>query len=193
MNVTLSVLLAVLAIIAFWIIAGSKGKWFTKVTMITLFYLILALSYHSLDDLLGHPALDSDFPYDRKITIYGVKVVEPWAERKGGIYFMLKTPKEHQEKFMITVDPEDPMLFAMPYTKSMHEQVEREIRPQLRRTTAVRGIIKKEPKGEQSSSKGKQKGKQGARKGNANERDHSMRSEPRFYNLQETIRQAKPR
>ena len=153
MNIALPILLLVFGGLTFWVLTESQLKWYLKTACISAFCVFTIIFWTTIHTFLGWPADDSDAP--EVVLVHWVVVKEPdkITGFKGAIYFLLESAEEEENSFFgySSSDPE-PRLFGFPYSRSLHEQIEKQIRGKLQKGQPVVGRL--EQKGE-----GKEKGK----------------------------------
>lgn len=182
MNIALPILLLVFGGLTFWLLTESKIKWYLKTLCITIFCVFTIVFWSTIHSYLGWPALENDVP--DKVIIHWVIVKEPNKQThfEGAIYFLLESAEEEEgsvfEFFGYSSDNLEPRLYGLSYSRGLHEQIEKQIRPALQRGQPVMGSLSK-MKGE--GDKGKQgKGEGSGKKGGGSE---SQEQEWQFHFL----------
>jgi hypothetical protein len=88
-----------------------------------------------------------------KVLIHWVIIKEPnkAMESKGAIYFLVESAEEKKDSwlsvFTYNSSAPEPRLFALPYSRGLHEQIEKQIRQKLQRGQPVLGRLSKIKKG----------------------------------------------
>jgi hypothetical protein len=146
--------------IALWLLVESGIHYVFKIVVTSMFCLFTMGVFYSLSTFLGWSALERDAPED--VAIVAVQIKEPnrFSKTQGGIYLLLDSIKsKYDSKFLnmfgYTNDKKEPRLFRYPYSRELHEQLEKEVIPALKDGQVVRGKLKKGKPGE---GKGKGKG-----------------------------------
>lgn len=168
MNITLPILLLLFGGLTFWLLNESKMKWYFKTICISTFCLFTVLFWSSIHFFLGWPALESDVP--KKILLHWVIIKEPnkATESEGRIYLLLESGKYSSPdligKFLeYKKEKIEPRLYGIEYNRKLHEHLEKNIIPKLKKGQPVLGELTKSGEMKQSgaNNKGKQKGKDG--------------------------------
>ena len=190
MNIALPILLLVFGGLSFWILTESNIKWYIKTAAISIFCLFTIIFWMTIHTFLGWPAKEEDVP--RKVRIHWVVIKEPnkFEEFEGAIYVLLESAEEIKANgigrfFGYTKDRMEPRLFALKYSRSLHEQLE-EMKKKLKKGQAVVGTLTKE--GQQGLRK-KGTGKS-SKKGGGSE---SQEQDWEFHELRPSEIQEKPR
>ena len=159
MSIALPILLLVFGTLTFWLLTESSVKWYFKTACITTFCIFTVVFWSTIHSYLGWPALKSDMP--DKVLIHWVVVKEPnkYTKFKGAIYFLLESAEEKESSwldvFTYNKSRPEPRLFALPYSRALHEQIEKQMKPSLKRGQPIMGRLSK-AKGE-GEGKGKRK------------------------------------
>jgi hypothetical protein len=157
MSVALPILLLVFGSLTFWLLTESSVKWYFKSACIATFCIFTIVFWSTIHSYLGWPALKSDMP--DKVLIHWVIVKEPnkVTKSKGAIYFLIESAEEKKDSwlnvFTYKSDTPEPRLFALPYSRGLHEQIERQIRQKLQRGQPVLGSLSKITKSEKGKAK----------------------------------------
>jgi hypothetical protein len=167
MNIALPILLLVFGGLSFWVLTESKVRWYVKTACISAFCIFTVIFSTSIHSFLGWPALEDDMP--EKILIHWVIIKEPNKVTKsnGGIYVLLQSVREEESSLLLRFfgyrkEKIEPRLFRLKYSRELHEQIEKQIRPSLRNGQPVVGRLTKgkpRPKIGFGSSKNPNKGK----------------------------------
>ena len=185
MNIALPVLLLMLGGVAFWLLTESKIKWYIKTTFISLFCVCTILFWFSMHSYLGWPANAEDMP--NKVSIHWVVIKEPNKLTKfdGQIYLLLESSEEVKRNaivkfFSFKSDAQvnaavEPRLFGLPYSRELHEKLEKEVMPKLKGGQIVKGEFTKPP-----AEKGRSKEKGDGQKTHGGE---SQKQEWQFHEL----------
>lgn len=186
MNVALPVLLLVFGGLSLWLLTESQLKWYLKTVCIGAFCLFTVLFWTSIHTFLGWPALEQDTP--ETVMIHWVVIKEPdkLLGFSGGIYILLESAGDKKKTFFgyRNSDPE-PRLFGLPYSRKLHEQIEKEIMGRLKKGQPVIGKLRKGENSEGIDGKGKG----GKKKGGGSE---SQGQEWEFHELRPSDLQGKP-
>jgi hypothetical protein len=155
MSIALPILLLVFGGLTFWLLTESSVKWYFKSACIATFCIFTIVFWSTIHSYLGWPALKSDMP--DKVLIHWVIVKEPnkAMKSKGSIYFLVESAEKKKDSWLNVFtynssDPE-PRLFALPYSRGLHEQIEKQMRQKLQRGQPVLGSLSETKK----SGKGK--------------------------------------
>lgn len=191
MTITLVLMLLIFGAIAFWLLVESSLSWIAKIVSISLFCLFTVMFYFSIPSFLGWSALDKDIP--EKVSIHWIVIKEPMpmANDKGRIYFLLEGFRSKYENKLLNMfgykaRKDEPRLFSIPYSRPLHEELQKEVVPRLKDGQIVDGkIVKNKGKGNGKGGKGKGNGSgkgnaDGVNKGGGSE---SQEQEFHFYNL----------
>lgn len=168
MNIALPVLLLVFGGLTFWLLTESTIKWYLKLSCISAFCVFTVIFWTTIHTFLGWPAHKNDAP--EKVLIHWVVIKEPdkLSGFKGAIYFLLESAKEKDKSFFgYKTKGKEPRLFEFPYSRKLHEQIEKSIMPKLKRGQPVVGKLEKK-EGEEGLGK-KGKGKENGKKGGGSE------------------------
>ena len=166
MSIALSILLLIFGGLTLWLLTDSAMKWYLKTLCISVFCVLTVIFWSSIHSFLGWPANNDDVP--DKMLIYWVIVKPPnkITEFDGAIYFLIESTKDDkgvlQKLFGYNSDFIEPRLFELPYSRKLHEQVEKEMMPELIQGMPIMGSLKKKKGKKGNSRKGKTwaKGKQ---------------------------------
>ena len=149
MNVALPILLLIFGGLTFWLLTESKLKWYLKTACIGAFCAFTIIFWTTIHTFLGWPALEDDVP--ETVLIHWVIVKEPnkYTESKGAIYFLLESAKGEGGKsfFGYKSSKPEPRLFGFPYSRELHERIEKQMMGKLRRGQLITGKFKKSKKG----------------------------------------------
>jgi hypothetical protein len=164
MNVALPVLLLMLGGVSFWLLTESKIKWYIKTTFIALFCACTILFWFSMHSYLGWPANSEDMP--ETVSIHWVIIKEPnkLTQFDGQIYLLLESNEEVKRNaivkfFSFKSDVEvnaavEPRLYGLPYSRKLHEKLEKEVMPKLKGGQVAKGKFTKAERGGESKEKG---------------------------------------
>jgi len=165
MNTTLPILLLIFGGLSFWVLSDTKLKWYLKVFCISLFCLFTVVFWNATDSFLGWPANRYDMP--EKSIIHWVVIKEPnkITGRKGGIYVLAESVRKEDRSLIRMFDYKTkglkPRLFEFPYSRKLHEQLEKGVMSKLRKGQPVHGNFKEKKNGNGPKGEGKLKGKDG--------------------------------
>ena len=161
MNTTLPILLLIFGGLSFWILVESKLKWYLKVFCISLFCLFTVVFWNATDSFLGWPANKYDMP--QKSIIHWVVIKEPnkVIGSKGGIYVLAESVYRQDKSFIkmfnYKTEGTKPRLFQFPYSRELHEQLQKGVMQKLRTGPPVQGNFREKREGKKGlkGSKGK--------------------------------------
>lgn len=164
MNIALPVLLLVFGGLTFWLLTESSIRWYLKSACITAFCIFTVLFWTTIHTFLGWPADEDDIP--EKVLIHWVVIKEPdkLAGFEGEIFFLLESAGDKDESFFgYKSSGREPRLFGVPYTRELHEEIEKNLKPKLKKGQPVVGKLREKKGGEGKKGIGKEgeKGKKG--------------------------------
>jgi uncharacterized membrane protein YgcG len=188
----LALLLLTSGALAFWLLVESKLSWIFKIISISLFCVGTIVFYLSLSSFLGWAAMDKDLP--EKVSIHWVVVKEPSkiVVDKGRIYLLVESFRTKYESKLLNMfgykaRKDEPRLFSIPYSRQLHESLEKDVIPRLKDGQTVDGkFTKGDGSGSGKGGKGKGNGKGGKGKGEGDGKgggSESQEQEYHFYNL----------
>lgn len=182
MSITIPLLLLIFGVLTFWLLMDSKINWTLKIASVSLFCIFTVVFYSSISTFLGWSALKEDIP--EKMIIRAVVVKEPSFSLnvKGRIYFLLDVNKTKYKNKLLNMfgyesEKSEPRLFSVPYSRSLHEELQKEVIPRLKDGQVVAGTLKK------GKGDGKGNGKSGKGKDGKGSGSESQDQEYHFYNL----------
>ena len=156
MSIALPILLLIFGTLTFWLLTESSVKWYFKTACIATFCIFTIVFWSTIHSYLGWPALKSDMP--QKVLIHWVIVKEPnkYTKFDGAIYFLVESAEKKERSWLDTFtyskNRSEPRLFALPYSRGLHEQVQNQMKGRLQRGQPILGELTKT---------GKAKGKKG--------------------------------
>ena len=160
MNIALPILLLIFGGLTFWVLTESSLRWYIKTACSSVFCVFTIIFWSSIHTFLGWPALEDAMP--EKILIHWVIIKEPnkFTKSDGRIYILLETVGQPESNFFARFfgyrkSKIEPRLHGMKYSRGLHEQIEKQIMPKLRRGQPVAGKFIKERK---RKGVGKEKG-----------------------------------
>ena len=181
MNIALPILLLVIGGLTFWLLVESSVKYYLKIASIASFCLFTVIFWGSIHSFLGWAALEDDMP--DKVLIHWTIIKEPnkAINFDGRIYILLESAKSDDGTFLAKLfgyrkEKIEPRLFALEYSRSLHEQLEG-IKGRLKKGQPVLGELEK---GENKKGIGSEKNK-GEGKGEGSE---SQEQDWEFHELQ---------
>lgn len=204
MITTLSLLLILLFILGFWIVKGSPVPMFIKVLTISLFFAFCVMMAATLDSSMGWAAMGKPGKNIPEIvTIRSVVIREPNQSLgfDGSIYLLLdmsenKTDSTLLRLFGHTPEGIEPRLYRLPYSRSFHEQLQKNVIPRLLKGQSVTGKLKAGKPGEgadgeegdadgdgESNGQRGRRGQHGNGRGNPGPGGDKRDTEFHFYNL----------
>lgn len=184
-TVTLPILFLILGGLTFWLLVESKLSYIFKSLVIVLFCTFSISLYSSFPTFLGWGAREQDIPEIIHIHSVIIKEPNPSLNNKGGIYFLLDSIKtKYDNKFLNMIgfksQKQEPRLFNVPYSRSLHEELEKSVLPRTKNGQIVTGKLKKSSGGK-VGGKGKGNGKGNGKSGKGG--SESLEQEFKFYNL----------
>ena len=148
MNIALPVLLLTLGGLTLWVLTESTVKWYVKTACITIVCLFTVVFWTTIHTFLGWPANEEDVP--EKMVIHWVIVKEPnkFTGYEGAIYFLSESKKEEENNVLLRFfgygkDRTEPRLYEVKYNRKLHEQIEKQMKPKLRKGQVVMGKLVK--------------------------------------------------
>jgi len=196
MFIALSITLILLCALGFWILKESTVPLTLKVFVISMFFLFCALFSSIWESAMGWAAKDKYVP--KVVAIRHVVIKEPNEQLKfdGSIYLLLESIPTKYDSLIMNVfayktDRSEPRLFRLPYSRPLHEELQKNVMPSNAKGQIVRGELKSKGKGkgkgqgkngEQGNGKNGMEGKNGKLDGKNNGSD-SLEKEYMFYVL----------
>ena len=164
MNIALPILLLVFGGLTLWMLTESALKWYFKAVSISAFCIFTIIFWTTIHSFLGWTADENDRP--DKLLIHWVIIKEPnkIAKTSGAIYILAESAEEDKSAFLrffgYSKDRIEPRLYGVPYSRALHEQLNKEVIPQLKKGQPVMGSLKKSGGGKKNEKgKGLNKGK----------------------------------
>ena len=192
MNIALPILLLIFGGLTFWMLSESKLKWYFKSVCIFSFCLFTVVFWVSIHSFLGWPADEDDMP--EKILIHWVIIKEPnkFTKSDGAIYVLLQSVGDKKVNdflnfFGYKKGSMEPRLYGLSYDRELHEKLEKQIMPHLRKGQPVAGKLTKKKQGEAKSPRNGDKKPKG--KGGGSE---SQEQKWEFHRLKPSDIQVKP-
>lgn len=149
MNIALPLLLLVFGGLTFWLLTESQLKWYFKTSCIVTFCIFTVIFWSTIHSFLGWPANENDMP--KKVLIHWVIIKEPnkFVEFDGAIYILLESVEEVETNFVLKffgyeTDNIKPRLYGLSYNRNLHEQLEKNVVPQLKKGYPVFGKLNKQ-------------------------------------------------
>lgn len=188
-----SILLLLLFAMGFWLVKESKIYLWMKVSCIVLFFSFCVFLAISMESQLGWAAVATNF--NEVITIRSVVIKEPNKQLNfaGSIYLLLDMPPSLDSSvlniFGHKSESIEPRLFKLPYSRNLHEELEKSVIPKLRKGQVVKGKLQKADKsnGGKGDGSGKSANRNGSssKDGSGNNRfgGESLKTEFMFYEL----------
>ena len=180
MNIALPILLLVFGGLTFWILNESSLKWYIRAACISAFCVFTIIFWSSIYSFLGWAANEDDMP--EKVLIHWVIIKEPnkFMQFDGKIYVLLESVEEPETNRLLTFfgykkDKAEPRLYGLGYSRELHEQLEKEVMPKLRKGQPVVGKLTKK------SGEGKKVGE--GKKNEKGDGSESQEQEWRFHKL----------
>jgi hypothetical protein len=191
--ITLAILLLLLFGLSFWLLKESRINIYIKLLIIFTFFSFCVLVPPAFKTYMGWPASPTLLP--EIVTIYNVVIKEPSQQlnTKGGIYFLIEHPATKYDVWWLNLfgyetKRSEPRLFRLPYSRKLHEDLEKNVIPKTRRGQTVTGKINK-LKGNGASGEGNEgtergQGRDGNRQGKRSfNGGESLETEYMFYVL----------
>jgi hypothetical protein len=178
--ITIPILLILIAILGFWIIAGSKGGYFPKTIAVGGFFSYIVVLWLALSSFFGWAA-DPKYIFGVPVSIYHVIIDEGNQEKDGSIFVLIKSEKNDYQNLILSIfghpfDSTKPRLYRLDYSRPLHEQLAQEVIPKNQQGQSVRGMFKGD--GGEFGKKGK-----GENSGKGKDSDQSQKQDLRFHNL----------
>ncbi len=162
MNIALPILLLVIGGLTFWLLVESSVKYYLKIACIASFCLFTVIFWGSIHSFLGWSALEDDMP--EKVLIHWTIIKEPneAINFAGRVYILLESAKSDEGTFLAKLfgyrkEEIEPRLFALEYSRSLHEQLEG-IKGRLSKGRPVLGELQKNKEGQGKGISGEQEG-----------------------------------
>ena len=159
MNIALPILLLVFGGLTFWVLTESSLRWYLKAACISVFCVFTIVFWSSIHTFLGWPALEDDMP--EKIAIHWVIIKEPnnLTKFNGRIYVLVESIGKPSSNFLgrffgYRKEKIDPRLYGLKYNRDLHEQLEKQVIPRLRKGQIVAGKFLKGKKKEGTGKDG---------------------------------------
>jgi|TARA_B100000085_G_scaffold284430_1_gene317507 hypothetical protein len=192
MNIALPILLLVFGGLSFWILTESTVKWYIKTVCVTVFCIFTIVFWTSMHTFLGWAASPEEIP--EKVAVHWAVIKEPnkLSGYEGRIFLLLESSQEKPAKypflslFGYKKESLEPRLYGLPYSRSLHEEIEKNIMPKLKNGQRPKGKFLN--KGDKPSQKGV-KGKGDSQKGHGGE---SPNADWQFHELLPSQIQGKP-
>ena len=167
MNIALAVLLLVVGAFTFWILNESLLKWYIKTALISCFCIFTITFYSLIHTFLGWAADQDDIP--EKIAIHWVIIKEPnkLTGFEGKIYILLESIDVKNKNVFLKFlgyrnSSMEPRLHGVEYSRSLHEELAKNVMPKNKKGQPVAGKLKKgEKKGAAKDGNGKKKAEEG--------------------------------
>lgn len=171
--------------IIFWLLVESKVHTLFKILMTSIFCVFTIGFFSGLSSFLGWAANDKNLP--EIVTIVAANIKEPNKNlgQKGAIYLTLDSVKSKYDNQFFKMlkyesDKNEPRMFRLPYSRQLHEQLQKNVIPKLQKGQKVTGKLSKKGGGKNGKGKGQPEGKESDQKGGGSE---SLEQEYQFYNL----------
>ena len=176
--------------LAFWLLIRSRDHWALKAAAVVLMMGYGLSTWFSLPSYFGWGA-PPDNLYDKPVTIYYSVIKEPTETKPGGIWFMVDQPRTKSDSaimrlFGFPIKSGEPREYRFPYTRSLHEEVVKQMLPSFKRGQPVQGKFERGKDGK-GKLKGGEKGKGESGDGDESQDD----GETHFHKLQPTEIQPK--
>jgi len=129
-TIAIPVTFVILSALLFWYLIGARGKWFVKFMLILIVPLFSLAIWTSLDSYLGWPTVAE--PPEKFLVLWvGIKEPNIKTGDDGAIYILLRDMKMQKREnnfsaiLKFNFDPSEPRIFKLPYSRGMHEEMER--------------------------------------------------------------------
>lgn len=178
--ITIPILLIFIGVLGFWIIAGSKGGYLPKSFAVGGFFGYIVVLWLSLSSFFGWAA-NPKYIYGVPVSIYHVIIDEGNKEKNGSIYILIRSERNDYQNLILSIfghpfDSTKPRLYRLDYSRSLHEQLAKEVIPKNQQGQSVRGMFKG------GDGEFGEKGK-GGQSGKGKDRDQSQKQDLKFHNL----------
>ena len=165
MNIALPILLLVFGGLTLWILSESTLKWYIKLGCITVFCVFTVIFWNTTHTFLGWAADGDSAP--EKVRIHWVIIKEPneVLGEKGQIYILLEAAGGNNGGVISKIfgykkkRKVEPRLHGLPYSRELHEQIEKKIMPKLKSGQSVVGKLSEVGKNKKNGKKGEGEGK----------------------------------
>jgi len=171
MFIALSITLILLFAFGFWILKESTVPLFFKVLVISLFFIFCVLFSPVWESTMGWAAKDKYVP--KIVSIRHVVIKEPNEQLRfdGSIYLLLESAPTKYDSLVMNIfayktDRSEPRLFRLPYSRELHEELQKNVMPSNAKGQIVTGKL--QAKGGGKNGQGGKDGKSGEGKGNGN-------------------------
>ena len=148
MNIALPILLLVFGALTFWVLTESLLKWYLKAACISAFCIFTVIFWSSIHSFLGWAAHEGDMP--EKMLIHWVIIKEPnkFKGFEGAIYVLAESaeaiePNKFLRFFGYKGKRIEPRLYRISYSRELHEQLEKQVMPRLKKGQPVMGSLSK--------------------------------------------------
>ena len=149
MITTLSLLLLLIFALGFWIVKSSSVPSYVKVSSIIVFFTFCVMMAITLDASMGWAAngkIGKNLP--TTVTIRSVEIHEPNQTQNfnGSIYLTVDLTVNISDSALIRLfghSPEgvEPRLYRLPYSRTLHEKLQKLVIPQLQKGQSVTGNL----------------------------------------------------
>ena len=161
MFIALSISLILVFALAFWILKESSVPFFFKVLAITLAFVFCVLFSPVWESTMGWAAKDKYVPSIVSIRHVVIKEPNEQLQFAGSIYLLLESAPTKYDSLVMNIfayktDRSEPRLFRLPYSRDLHEELQKNVMPSNAKGQIVTGKLQQKGKG-----KGKGKGKDG--------------------------------
>jgi hypothetical protein len=181
MSIAIPVAFLILIVVILWLIIHLKGKFWIKLTFVSVATYYCIVLWYSLATFAGWSSGD-DLPKEFQVKWIVIKEPSKKTGHDGAIYLWVSDIENKAESRNIlnflgyNAKGGEPRSFKVPYTRALHERAARAM-GMLRRGIPVKGSALK---GEKKDGAGK-KGRRGARSGRGG--NHSNKQEIEFHIL----------
>lgn len=199
MFISIALLLLLLLGLGFWIVKESRTPTWLKVASVTVAFSFCVILTTSLNSSLGW-AVSGYENLPKTVAIRHVIVSEPNKDLNyaGCIYLLLDTPPTKYDSLVLKMfghhsEKTEPRLYRIPYTRSLHESLAKDVFPKLLKGQVVRGRIGKKGQGngegegfdgDGQGGNGRGRGGRGGRgNGRGGGSDSLEQNDPMFYEL----------
>jgi len=162
MTVTLPIFLMICGLLAFWLLVESRVSWILKITSILLYFTFVVVFYFSMWSFLGWAS--DEIPGRVGIHSVVIKEPNPYSRSKGAIYLLVESKRDKYENRLLNMfgyksQRNEPRLFNVPYSRNLHQEMEKNVIPRTREGQVVEGEFSKGGSGGGNGKKGSGKGK----------------------------------
>lgn len=146
MFATFSILLLAIFALIFWIFRESKHIWL-RAAVISLFFGFCVVFGMSVDSIMGWAAKDKYLPEIVTLRHVTIREPNPANHDPGNIYLLIEHPPTKNNQFLrlfgYSAKTSEPRLFKLPYSRSLHENLQNNVMGKLAKGQTVTGKLGK--------------------------------------------------